>query len=364
MGDIVSVIIPIYKTKRWLPKCIESVMKQTYTNIEIILVDDGSPDESRSVCEKYAGKDARIKVIHKENGGVSSARNTGIDCASGKYVCFIDSDDWIPRNSIEAIYNKIKETNADFCSGAIRLIYPVHDRKELDTANCVCYKNDIQQLASYMETLDSGILGKLFCHDIIKKNNMKFPIGVSLGEDTVFLYRYMQACNKFAAIDEEIYFYNQLVTSSLSRTYNADMNVLNHRCVIEYAKIFINPNHSIAISLISKQALRRFDLVCRRYVQMLPDAHYDEALGKLRETHILFKQYINTEMMLNDASQQTIHVVQPYLPFLQNEDYGGLYAALHVQDGNPVKRYFKKNIKVLLALIKRTAIFDLKLWYR
>ena len=95
-----SVIVPIYKVEKYLKRCIESVLSQTCTDFELILVDDGSPDKCGEICEQYALKDNRIKVVHKENGGLSDARNAGIDVASCKYIYFIDSDDWISPNSI------------------------------------------------------------------------------------------------------------------------------------------------------------------------------------------------------------------------------------------------------------------------
>lgn len=113
---MISVIVPVYRVKRYLPKCIESVINQTYKNLEIILVDlvdDGSPDKCPEICERFAQKDKRNKVIHKENGGVSSTRNLGMSVAQGEYISFVDSDDWLPKNSMELLINEMKETNAD-----------------------------------------------------------------------------------------------------------------------------------------------------------------------------------------------------------------------------------------------------------
>ena len=104
MTDLVSIIIPVYKVEEYLEKCIESVTSQSYTNLEIILVDDGSPDNSGKICDSFAEKDKRIKVIHKENGGLSDARNVGIRMSTGKYLVLLDSDDWIHNNSLNIIW--------------------------------------------------------------------------------------------------------------------------------------------------------------------------------------------------------------------------------------------------------------------
>ena len=103
-NDLISIIIPIYNVEKYMEKCLNSVVNQTYNNIEIILIDDGSKDKSREICDNYAKKDNRIKVVHKENNGVSSARNTGIDMSKGKYITFIDSDDYIDTDYIETLY--------------------------------------------------------------------------------------------------------------------------------------------------------------------------------------------------------------------------------------------------------------------
>ena len=109
----VSIIVPIYNVERYLEACIESILSQTYENFELILVDDGSPDQCGIMCDKYAVQDSRIKVIHKENQGLGMARNTGLDYATGEFVCFVDSDDWIEPNAVECWIEAQKKYNAD-----------------------------------------------------------------------------------------------------------------------------------------------------------------------------------------------------------------------------------------------------------
>lgn len=121
MRPLISVIIPIYNVEKYLPRAIESVCGQTYSNLEIILVEDGSPDKCGEICDEYASHDARIKVIHKENGGLSDARNAGLDAMSGEYVAFVDSDDYIAPFFVEELYRALSDTNADvsFCRYAV-----------------------------------------------------------------------------------------------------------------------------------------------------------------------------------------------------------------------------------------------------
>ena len=115
MNELISVIVPIYNVEKYLERCLDSIIKQTYKNLDIILVDDGSIDNSTKICDEYVKKDSRIKVIHKENGGLSDARNVGIDNSDGKYICFIDSDDYIELDMIENLYDGIVKNNANIC---------------------------------------------------------------------------------------------------------------------------------------------------------------------------------------------------------------------------------------------------------
>ena len=113
--ELISVIVPVYKVEQYLDKCISSIVNQTYDNLEIILVDDGSPDNCPKICDNWAEKDQRIKVVHKQNGGLSSARNEGIVVATGKYISFIDSDDYIDSQTYEKMIFSITSTEADMC---------------------------------------------------------------------------------------------------------------------------------------------------------------------------------------------------------------------------------------------------------
>lgn len=120
--ELISVIIPIYNVEKYLKKCIDSIINQTYKNLEIILVDDGSPDNCGKICDEYAKKDQRIRVIHKKNGGLSDARNAGIDIAKGKYIAFVDSDDYVEKEYIEIMYKELKKNNVKIVQCGINKI--------------------------------------------------------------------------------------------------------------------------------------------------------------------------------------------------------------------------------------------------
>lgn len=119
---LISVIVPVFNAQRFLPKCIGSILNQSYKNLEVLLIDDGSTDKSLEICKKYEQKDNRVVVISQENGGVSSARNNGLRRANGEYICFVDSDDWIPKKSIELLYRAILVEDSDLAVGALKSI--------------------------------------------------------------------------------------------------------------------------------------------------------------------------------------------------------------------------------------------------
>ena len=126
----ISIIVPVYKTEQYLDRCVESIVNQTYNNLEIILVDDGSADNCPAMCDKWAEKDNRIKVIHKENGGVSSARNAGIDAASGEYIGFVDGDDWIDTDMYDFLMSHFDD-DTDIVRCSYRKVYENSDTEEI-----------------------------------------------------------------------------------------------------------------------------------------------------------------------------------------------------------------------------------------
>ena len=169
MKPLISVIVPIYNVEKYLPQCIESILRQTYTNLEIILVDDGSPDSCPQICDDYAAKDSRIKVIHQANSGVSAARNSGLKIAKGKYIGFIDGDDYIEPDMYEYLYNLITvyEGNISVCT--------VTDKPTLIKTQKPLAIPSIKAFTLLYK--QSYVCNKLFCARIIK--NIRFTHGIT-----------------------------------------------------------------------------------------------------------------------------------------------------------------------------------------
>lgn len=218
---LISIIVPIYKVEKYLKKCIESILKQTYKNIEIILVDDGSPDNCGKICDYYKQMDKRIKVIHKNNGGLSEARNYGIREARGDYLLFVDSDDFIAENICEILINNINKYSADM---AICNFYYVFENKKA-IKNEMSSKKDVQVLEKeniireyfLNYSVDLNVAwNKLYKKDIFKgKNAILFPVG-KLHEDTYIMYKIYYNLNRLVRINKPLYYYRQRNDSIIS----------------------------------------------------------------------------------------------------------------------------------------------------
>lgn len=261
MEGKVSIIVPVYNVEKYVDICLKSILHQTYRNIEVIVVDDGSRDRSGAICDRFAKKDSRITVIHQENGGVSRARNNGIDNASGEYICFVDSDDWLPRDSIEMLVQKIEETEADFVSGN-KLTISIKNRLRHFKSSVVEYK-DKSALSQYiLEFPGWGPVGSLYKTEIIRTNHIHFVESVKSREDTIFLFCYFSHCEKLISIDQNVYFINRLRNDSLTKTYFADydkwtlmaMDELTH--ILSYRDIGSGNKYvSSAVSIAAKMFL-------------------------------------------------------------------------------------------------------------
>lgn len=224
---LVSVIVPVYKVEYVVKNCIESILNQIFTDFELILVDDGSPDNSGKICDEYAKKDDRVIVIHKENGGVSSARNVGIDRAKGKYICFVDSDDYVSKDYLKTLIDVEENNNADNIWCYFKTVDKYSekiDRKEVSSGPNI-EKYTVKDIMTLHEKwLDAGPVCKLYILDIIKENNLKFDESLSLGEDLIFNFVYLDYTNKnIIVINKELYFYLQNNENSLSKKYYQDM---------------------------------------------------------------------------------------------------------------------------------------------
>lgn len=217
--ELVSVVVPIYKVEQFIEKCIKSIINQTYKSIEIILVDDGSPDNCGKICDEYATKDERIKVIHKENGGLSDARNAGINIANGTYITFIDSDDYVDEKFIEILLQIIKRSNAKISMCGIKKVYNngrESEDIEIPDEKILTGKEMILRLGDYPI---SNIVAwnKLYNINLFEK--IRYPKG-KIHEDEFTTYKLLYECKKVAITNEKLYYYMQNEGSITNQKFN------------------------------------------------------------------------------------------------------------------------------------------------
>lgn len=206
MQPLISIIVPCYKVEKYLPKCIDSIINQSYTNLEIFLIDDGSPDSCGIICDNYSKKDSRIKVIHKSNGGLSDARNVAIDKMTGEYVVFVDSDDYIAPTHIEGLYKMIQYHKAEISINSFTTFYDglIPHPHSKPTKEYVYTGLEATERMFYQDMFDNSAWGKMYKSSLF--NNIRYPKGL-LYEDLPTTYRLMLKASKVIYNNNETYYY-------------------------------------------------------------------------------------------------------------------------------------------------------------
>ena len=216
--SLISVIVPVYKVEQYLVRCVDSIINQTYKNIEVILIDDGSPDNCGSICDRYALEDKRIRAIHKENGGLSDARNAGLAIARGEYIAFVDSDDWIESNYLLRMYETIIETQSDICEcGILKTIGEEVHRKNNDMVPVVYRTAEALKRLICDNTFHQYVWNKLYHRDVV--GDIRFPKG-KINEDEFWTYQVFGNAQKIAKIPDVLYYYFQRPNSIMGTTYS------------------------------------------------------------------------------------------------------------------------------------------------
>lgn len=284
--ELVSVIVPVYNVEKYLKECVDSLLQQTYGNIEIILVDDGSKDQSGKICDDYSKKDLRVRVIHKENAGLGYARNSGLDVAKGEYVTFIDSDDYADIDMVEQLMDKIKQTKADTCIGGFKRVTEEGKVSFSERYASMSYcGNEVynnlfaRMIGSAPDTQDAirmSVWNVIYSMHIINDNNLRFPSErVYISEDIIW--------------DSEYYKYAHCVTVIDSTAYN-------YR---------ITPG-----SLTQKYKPRMLEMICVLYAEMEKRLEYDDykILRLQRQFFVNLRSCIKQER--SDISKKTLKEVQ------------------------------------------------------
>lgn len=261
MKPLISVIVPVYNVEKHLKKCVQSLIEQTYENIEILLIDDGAKDSSPAICDSFAAKDSRVRVIHKENGGVAKARNTGIESAKGEFYCFADGDDYVSNDYIQAMYDVYCTTDADIsmCS----YIYAWTDGRTQITRNTE-FAESHMFAASGKNALCDMLYGKIYapaCYSKLFKKSIStsFP-AYAIGEDMLAAVDYLLQAEKVAMVNRPLYYYVQH-EASVMHSVNPDkvydlvvtgdemMKIVTEKCpeCLKAAKYYVIEKNMIAL---------------------------------------------------------------------------------------------------------------------
>lgn len=213
----ISVIVPVYKVEPYLRRCIDSILGQTFRDFELILVDDGSPDGCPAICDEYAERDIRIHVIHKENGGLSSARNAGMAVAVGEYLMFCDSDDYVsPYWCLRMVECVEREPLAFYTCDVLKVS---SDEKVVFVDNGDIHLNEMGYFDIYKLGLSAYVVNKIYVSDVVKSKGLLFDENSSFAEDVAFNVKYCECCERCYYIDEALYAYVQAEGSIMHRYY-------------------------------------------------------------------------------------------------------------------------------------------------
>ena len=290
---MISIIVPIYKAEQYIHRCIDSILAQSHTDFELLLIDDGSPDNCGAICDEYAAKDSRVRVLHKENGGVSSARNLGLDNAQGEWVTFIDSDDWVECEFLDKL---IEGGNADLVVGGC---YRTSGMKQ----HLEDRLYDMKSIPEFLDLyLDKLLLrtpwGKLFRRSIIDDNHIRFNKDIRFGEDTLVVFEYLCYSNSISSVAYCGYNYLDETDGWVrnSRKYKLSLSEIDaslgrtialiHRLNERFsASIDTDPHIFIYLSMYStinftdRNAIVAYKAVCQKYMPHLDDkAFYSSRL--------------------------------------------------------------------------------------
>lgn len=322
---IISVIVPVYRVEQYLPQCIDSILAQTFTDFELLLIDDGSPDSCGKICEEYALKDKRIRVFHQENAGVSIARNKGLTEALGRYIMFVDSDDYVLPGYIQDLFSELPDKENGVVVGSVVKLYPDERMKPCELPNLNLSSKDKYRVLTELTDKNIGYPhSKLYCMDIIKKHQISFLPTVSLLEDLFFLLDYIQYADFVLVRNISNYVYRvghstnalSICSKSLDEEYRVFQNYY-HRIVCYQKKYCIQSEELKTVFGELKIFFHRtfFALYAREYTQ---NHSYKMRLSFLKEVTNKYSDWIKKEFLpdyLADRISKFLLVHRFYLCF-------------------------------------------------
>ena len=336
-SELISVIVPVYKVEQYLDRCIKSVINQTYRNLEIILVDDGSPDKCPQICDKWAEADKRVKVIHKENGGVATARNAGLRIASGLWISFVDSDDWLHHQFFEILMKQACDTKASIIA-AEHLRTKQYDSHIEKGLRCVPFENVNIDKVFRNRSIRNYIWGKIYRATLLE--GLFFDECLSYGDDSLYVIRLLLKKDvRICYTDEQLYYYYDREESIVNTVSLLDRIILSEKYYY-YAQ---NEIQELPKSFYLSESIKR--ALSARYITRFGACFKEYSI---RCNHIL-KNCLEEYLPLHCVSSidKCAYVVFTYLP--------GLYRLWRLNDDHTLLDW-EKNIRIR---IKRGEIEDM-----
>lgn len=340
MQPKVSIIIPAYNCDKYIGKCIESVKNQTYENIEIVIINDGSTDKTKEVISSYISKDSRIIYIEQKNSGPSTARNNGIDKSTGDYIVFIDSDDTVAINYVDRLLKvMLSEKNDITCCGYRDIsIYG-----NIDCSDFIYETNDIKKqdfLYKVCQGTGGVLWSKIFKKEIINKNNIRMNKDIFMCEDLIFVLQYGSYCNNFGYVDEYLYNYNRLndysISSNISKTYLH--NYIEVCKDIEKLLLVNSFEKEVVDGIIANRIQSAITTIIDSEVKSINSKGFRKVCNNIKniisEEYIeLYKSSFKTDNKLN----------KPYILFIKNNK---IYSCIAYSFILNLLRNFKQSIKL------------------
>jgi glycosyltransferase involved in cell wall biosynthesis len=291
----ISVIIPVYNVEKYLERCIDSVLSQTFTDFECILIDDGSLDNSGKICDEYAKKDVRIKVIHQENGGVSCARNAGLDIAQGEWITFIDSDDWVDENYLELMYNNAVNNNCELSICGWRSIDENGKLMAKSKQFPVIFFDKVSAKKTLLgfKYFTTSTWCKLVYRQYIYENNIRFDMEVTVCEDGLFWFEVIDKIDRVLYDSTPCYNYMRNANSTLNSTTAIDSYMTNYIATRKMTQI--EKNKSVLRKIRSYEALVASHL-CGIVLQQNKIGEEKYAFYKKRLLNTIFYYIIDSDI--------------------------------------------------------------------
>lgn len=340
MEDKVSIIIPVYNVEKYLAECIESVLQQTYTNWEMLLIDDGSTDHSSEICEEYAKKDVRIKVIHQENGGQSKARNTGLDAATGEYIMFLDSDDIYDEKAVEVLQKEISEKNADYIVANYMNMENDGTKWDHPIFNQERYQNFELSIEDYKDSffvMNNTIWNKIYRKSFLDSIQLRFEEGIP-SEDLVFItYCFIKAKKVFYIKDIVTYYRQRNNNNSVSNNCSYDFFVGSNKA---YHMVYENFKKNNQLGFYRYNYAKSMTYLLYKFIDSdLIDR--EQRIKLLKEMKWLFA--LSYELKV-PACQESLHYIIDAV-LSQNYEQAVKYCAI-VKD---IRDYVPKNIRMEMS---------------